>query len=50
MSVVQGGCGIPCLADPVYEYITSGKCSSIVVSSDDIPELAMRDTVEKVSH
>eukprot|EP00731_Ephydatia_muelleri_P026180 Em0018g280a len=43
----QGGCGIPCLADPVYEYITSGKCSSIVVSSDDIPELAMRDTVEK---
>eukprot|EP00731_Ephydatia_muelleri_P016435 Em0009g859a len=47
MSVVQGGCGIPCLADPVYEYITSGKCSSIVVSSDDIPELAMRDTVEK---
>ncbi|KAL5469173.1 hypothetical protein EMCRGX_G030387 [Ephydatia muelleri] len=43
-----GGCGIPCLADPVYEYITSGKCSSIVVSSDDIPELAMRDTVEKL--
>eukprot|EP00731_Ephydatia_muelleri_P010443 Em0005g1029a len=47
LSPLKGGCGIPCLADPVYEYITSGKCSSIVVSSDDIPELAMRDTVEK---
>ena len=29
MSISQGGCGIPFLASTVYDYIATGKCTSV---------------------
>lgn len=49
MSILQGGCGIPCLSSSVYNYIAYGTCTSAGVNSCDIPDLSLRDTVERVS-
>lgn len=48
LSIVQGGCGIPCLATSVYEYVSVGKCSNFEVDPADIPDLALRNTVQMV--
>ncbi|KAL5457471.1 hypothetical protein EMCRGX_G034735 [Ephydatia muelleri] len=48
MSILQGGCGIPCLSSSVYNYIAYGTCTSAGVNSCDIPDLSLRDTVERV--
>ena len=45
MSILQGGCGIPCLSSSVYNYIAYGTCTSAGVNSCDNPD----DTVERVS-
>ena len=52
MSISQGGCGIPFLASTVYDYIATGKCTSVSqsVNPHEIPEHSLRSTVEKVSH
>ena len=49
MSIVQGGCGVPFLADPVYDDIVQGKCRAVQVDHRDIPQHALKDTVQKVS-
>ena len=49
MSIIQGGCGIPFLAHPVYEYILRGTCTNVQINVADIPVLSLRDTVQKVS-
>lgn len=48
MSIVQGGCGLPCLADPVYEYICSGKCTYLDVDNEEIPDSKLKFVVQKV--
>jgi len=48
MSVVQGGCGLPCLAEPVYEYICSGKCTYLDVDNKEIPDSNLKFVVQKV--
>jgi hypothetical protein len=49
MSVVQGGCGLPVLAEAVYDYILSGKCTNIDVSISDIPDGGVSEIVQKAS-
>jgi len=48
MSVVQGGCGLPCLAEPVYEYICSGKCTNLDVDNEEIPDPDLKFVIQKV--
>lgn len=38
MSITQGGCSVPFLAPPVYEYISTGKLpTGVEVCLKDIP-------------
>lgn len=48
MSIAQGGCGLPFLHSSVYEYLVSGKCTSIVVDVCDMPEPHLMEVVQKV--
>ena len=49
MSITQGGCGIPFLPSVVYEYISSGKVSTIMeLSFDDIPCAHLKFAIQKV--
>ena len=48
MSICQGGCGIPFLAQPVYTYLCTGKCTGITVEYDDIPDPVLQFVVHKV--
>lgn len=49
MSVVQGGCGLPVLAEAVYEYITSGKCTNIEVDISDLQDCAICEIARQAS-
>ena len=49
MSVVQGGCGFPFMAQPLYNYIVHGSIKGINVSVSDIPDGTLRFIVAKVS-
>ena len=48
MSVSQGGCGFPLLHNCVFDYLVSGKCTSIVVDECDMPEPHLMDVIQKV--
>ena len=49
MSIAQGGCGLPILADAVYDYFVTGKCTYVTVSLPDLPDEKLKKLVEKVS-
>lgn len=50
MSITQGGCRVPFLAPPVYEYITTGKLpTDIEVNLRDMPEETLRFVLQKVA-
>ena len=49
MSIAQGGCGLPTLADAVYDYFVTGKCTYVTVSLPDLPDEKLKKLVEKVS-
>ena len=38
MSICQGGCGFPFLAQPVYTYLCTGKITEVVLASSDAPD------------
>ena len=51
MSIVQGGCGLPCLSRPFFNYLVDGKYTGVseyVQSKDllDMPQLQF--IIEKV--
>ncbi len=49
MSMTQGGCGIPYLSPPVYDYICSGKLpSSIEVDKKNLPNTTLAFILQKV--
>ena len=48
MSIAQGGCGIPFLAPPVYDYISTGKLPDVKVHLKDIPDATLRFVLQKV--
>lgn len=50
MSIVQGGCGLPYLSRPFFNYIVSGTYTGIsgIVPPSDIPDFHLRCIVEKV--
>ena len=49
MSITQGGCSVPFLAPPVYEYISTGKLpTDIEVNLKDIPDATLRFALQKV--
>lgn len=53
MSILQGGCGLPCLAQPFFKYLISGEyvdVSQYVKSEDllDMPQLNI--IINKVLH
>lgn len=50
MSVMQGGCGVPYLSRPFFNYIVSGTLTGIsdLVTPSSIPDFQMRCIVEKV--
>ena len=48
MSVVQGGCGLPCLAGPVYDYICTEKCTGIQVPMNEVPDGQLHFVLSKV--
>ncbi len=50
MSIIQGGSGLPCLADPVYDYFCTGKSTDVKIANKDIPENVLSFVVNKVSH
>ena len=49
MSVLQGGNGFPFLADPVYDFLATGKTTNIVVRQDQLPDPSLQVVVGKVS-
>ena len=50
MSVVQGGCGLPCLSRPFFNYLIEGEYTGISshVQVTDIREPQLKFIVEKV--
>ncbi len=49
VSMTQGGCGIPYLSPPVYDYISSGKLpSSIEVDKKNLPNTTLEFILQKV--
>ena len=49
MSISQGGCGLPFLAHPVFNYITGmGDCVGATISDDEIPDGLLKLIVTKV--
>ena len=48
MSVIQGGCGFPFLARPLFDYLVQGHYKGISVPVEDIPDGTLRFIVEKV--
>lgn len=48
MSICQGGSGFPYLAESVYTYICTGKCTEIAVESEDAPDPLLKFVLEKV--
>ena len=48
MSITQGGCGVPFLAPPVYEYLSSGLLSSININLDDLPHSDFKFVLQEV--
>jgi hypothetical protein len=38
------------LIKPVFDYIVNGTCSTVSIRPCDIPDLSLRNTVERVSH
>ena len=50
MSITRGGCRFPFLAQPVYDYITTGKLSrDIQVEMMDIPDPTLQFILRKVT-
>ena len=49
MSVVQGGCGFPFLAQPVFDYLVQGHYKGMNVPASDIPDVSLRFIMGKVS-
>ena len=48
-SITQGGCGVPFLALPVYEYISTGKLPTDVEAHlRNIPDVTPRFVLQKV--
>jgi len=48
MSIVQGGNGFPFLAEPVYDYLCTGRCTGISVGITTIPDPTLQFVVTKV--
>ena len=50
MSIVQGGCGLPYLSKPFFNYLLYGMYTGIstMVAPSDIPDFQLRCIVEKV--
>ena len=50
MSIIQGGCGLPFLARPMYDYLVTGQCTGIshLVPIKDIPDAELKFVVTKV--
>jgi hypothetical protein len=48
MSVIQGGCGFPFLARPLFDYLVQGHYKGINVPVEDIPDGTLRFIIEKV--
>ena len=49
MSITQKGCGFPFLAEPVFDYISTGKYTGIPVDVADVPNVPMKFVLEKVN-
>ena len=49
MSISQGGCGLPFLAHPVFNYIAGmGDCAGATINDDEIPDGLLKLIVTKV--
>ena len=48
LSVLHGGNGLPFLAKPVFDYLTTGCYSAIIVPDTEIPEIPLRFLIKKV--
>ena len=48
MSVAQGGNGFPFLAEPVYDYLCTGRSTGISISVTDIPDPTLQFVAQKV--
>ena len=48
MSVMQGGCGLPFLARPIFDYLVRGQYKGISVPVSQIPDPTLRFIIEKV--
>lgn len=48
MSILQGGNGLPCLDECVYNYLCGGGSTGISVSPDRVPDQTLRFAMEKV--
>ena len=51
MSILQGGCGMPIMAKPVFDYLSgTGDCTGINVSENRLPDGLLRIIVNEVGH
>ena len=48
MSVAQGGSGFPFLAEPVFDYLCTGRCTGISINIPNIPDPTLQFVVHKV--
>ena len=49
MSILQGGCGVPIMAKPVFDYLSGiGECTGIDINESEIPDGLLKIIVRKV--
>ncbi|XP_065901724.1 uncharacterized protein [Dysidea avara] len=48
MSILQGGCGVPIMAKPVFDYLSGiGECTGIDINESEIPDGLLKIIVRK---
>ena len=52
MSILQGGCGLPCLTEPFFKYLISGEYVGVseYVKSGDLADMPRLQTIVNKVH
>ena len=48
MSIIQGGSGLPFLAEPVYNYLCTGECTGLAIQTEEVPDPTVRFVLKRV--
>ena len=48
MSIIQGGSGLPFLAELVYNYLCTGECTGLAIQTEEVPDPTVRFVLKRV--